>query len=381
MSPESVKTSHSLSRLKNLWGSQVSRLLIVLALGKAAILFSLYLFDQSPTAIQTLATRWDSAWYETIAVWGYGHFYSQFFSVLASYVFSPVYPLSIRFGYYFVGSAWVSALIVTNSLSFVFPIVVYKTFGYRTALFAELFPTYLVFTTIAYSDVIALVFLASALLLILREKIMTSSIAASMSILTFYNLAWTLPSYAAALLRGGRRRNLLFYAVPLAAGVLILLWFKVETGDYLAYFALGAPWGHGFTNPIVQAQYLLCLGGQESFTCPPFDRFGIVLPPPYWLVRNVIFEAFYLFGAFYLLRTDNKYRFFLFAYCLSVIVPLLFLTGFPSLVIPRLLLPAFPVFIAYSSLLKKGRSDGIYFLSCIVIAATILLLQYFAFFA
>lgn len=286
----------------------------------------------------------------------------------------------IRLVYYLVGTAWASALLVTNSLSFVFPILVYKTFGYRTALLAELFPTYLVFTTVAYSDVIALVLLALSLMFLMKDRLLKSSIALSGAIMTFFNLAWTLPSFLLAP-EWRASRKLLFCSFPFVAGGLILLWFKVETGDYLSLLRLESPWGVGIANPLAQAYYLLCIGGQGSFTCQNWEVLGISLTPTYWLVRNLAFEAFYLIGALYLLKTQAKFKVFLSAYCVSVTIPLLFFVGVPAMSVPRLLLPAFPVFVGYSNLLKGRRLVGIYFVVCLALAATVSIIQYFALFA
>jgi len=361
------------SKLRRLWASRVFRLVLILAIGKAVVILVVFFFESPASVLRGMGTKWDSNYYEIIATQGYGP--------SAPYVFSPVYPAIIKLVYSYIGNAWVSGLLVTNSLSFVFPLLLFKAFGYKTALFAELFPTYLVYTTVAYSDVVALVFLASSLLLLMRGSVIRSSMGMSGAILTFYNLAWTLPSFLFALLAKGRLRNLLFYALPLVTGWLILLWFKIATGDYLGFFRLESPWGLGFANPLAQAYYLLCPSGQGSFTCQPWAVSGVLLTPAYWLVRNLLFEAFYLFGAFCLLKTELKYRVFLFAYCLSVLIPLLFLVGFPALSIPRLLLPAFPVFVGYSTLLKGKRYDIIYLVLCLGSAATISVVQYLSYFS
>jgi hypothetical protein len=223
MNWEARETSLNQSKLRSLWASRVFRLVLVLAIGKVVVILAVFLFENPASVLQGMGTKWDSNYYEIIATQGYGP--------SAPYVFSPVYPAIIKLVYSFVGNAWVSGLLVTNSLSFVFPLLLYEAFGYRTALFAELFPTYLVFTTVAYSDVIALVFLASSLLLLMRDSIIKSSIGLSGAVLTFFNLAWTLPSFFFALLVKWRLRNLLFYTLPLVTGGLILLWFKVATGS------------------------------------------------------------------------------------------------------------------------------------------------------
>jgi hypothetical protein len=364
----------NLAKLQGLLKSEVFQLILALAIGKAIVFLAIVPFAPPSSVVQGLGTKWDSNYYEVIATTGYN-------STTAPYVFSPVYPFLIKAVYSLVGNTWASALFVTNLLSFVFPILVRRTFGYRTALFAEVFPTYLVFTTIAYSDVIALVLLAASFLLLTRNRIIRSSFAVSGAILTFYNLAWTFPSFLIALLHERRARRLVFYAVPLMTGAGILLWFKFETGDYFSLYRLEAPWQGSFANPLAQVMYLLCPSGKGSFTCQPWQAVGVSLPPPYWAIRNLLVEGFYIYGAFLLLKTPTKYRVFFFAYCLSVIFPLLFVIGLPALSIPRLLLPAFPIFIAYESLLRRRSDTLAYVAMSLALAAPISIIQYFAFFA
>jgi hypothetical protein len=355
--------------------SEVFNLVFLLAVGKAVVILAVYLLEPSATIIRVMGTHWDSNYYEIIATQGYGP--------TAPYVFSPVYPAFIATFDLFIHNAWVSALIITNSLSFVFPLLLYRSFGYRTALLAELFPTYLVFTTVAYSDVVALVFLGALVYLIMCNRTTGSSVFLGAAVLTFFNLAWTLPSFAVALMRGRFSRAILFYAAPLVVGLSIMLWFKAETGLFVPLIKLEAPWDVGFGTPLQQADYLLCTSGTGSFTCQGWNVFGVALTPGYWFLRNLLFESFYLFGAFYLLlRTTLRYRVFLFVYCISVIVPLLFMVGTPALSIPRLLLPAFPVFIGYSEFLRKRlNAFPVYVVVCFVLAGLISIIEYFSLFA
>ena len=357
----------------NLKESEAARLVLFLALGKALVVLAVAAFARTPDVFQGLGTKWDSDYYEIIATQGYGP--------AAPLVFSPAYPAAIKGLDYLVGNAWVSALLVTNLLSFAFPILVWKAFGYRTALFAELFPTYIVFTTVAYSDVVPLVLLGATFLLLARERVLRASLALGGAIFAFYSLALTLPSFLVALSRKKRAADLLFYALPLAAVGAILLWYEVETGGYLSYIRLEAPWQAGFGTPLAQVQYLLCPHGQGTLTCQKWELFGVPLTPPYWVVRNLLFEAFYVAGALYLLRNKSRQRAFLSVYSLSVVVPLLFVTGVPAMSIPRLLLPAFPVFVGYSDLLRGTRTTQVYITLSLAAAAFIGLVQYFSFFA
>ncbi|NON63330.1 hypothetical protein, partial [Acidianus sp. RZ1] len=150
-------------------------------------------------------TAWDSANFEYISIHGYNSAYY--------YAFSPIYPLLIKSLNYIIHRTSVSALLLTNALSFIPPIVINKVFNYRTALLFTLFPTYIVFTTIPYSDVIPLVFLSLSFLALKNKKLLTSSILVSIAIASFYNLALTLPSYLI------RWKKLHYLIIPIVIGL------------------------------------------------------------------------------------------------------------------------------------------------------------------
>jgi hypothetical protein len=317
-----------------------------------------------------MSTTWDSTYYQSIATEGYTR--------AVQYVFSPIYPGLIKSLDFIILNGWISALIITNVVSFLFPLVLHKTFGYKVALLAILFPTYLVFTTIPYSDVIPLFLFAFSLFFLLQDKIIESSITAGIGVLSAFHTVWMLPAYIFELLKKKQVKNLVFYIAPFIAGVLVLLWFKLKTDDYLAYFSLeSAGWREHFGTPFSQIGWLM----NGWFTAQSWKVFGFQLAPVYWLIRNLFFEIFYLAGAVLLLRTQNKHRMFLFVYSLLAIIPLLFVTGTPAISIPRLLLPAFPVFLGYKGLLKKDWHYWAYITACLLLTAWIAVTQTYCFFA
>ena len=347
--------------------------MMALAIGKACLLLAVFLYSRSPDFLYLMCTRWDSVNFQDIATQGYLR--------ISLYAFSPFYPALIKGLSFIIPQAWICGLMITNILSFAFPLVLYRTFGYKTALIAELFPTYLVFTTIPYSDVISLFFLALSVCLILREKIIASSAAVSLAIFNSFNLAWTLPSFLVHLLKQKRVKNLLFYGLPAGAGILILVYFQVRLGDWWRFFAIERViWNVHFSNPVGQVVWLLN-AGQTWFNNEIYQIFSLRLMTGYWLSRNILFEVFYIFGAFYLLKTKNENRIFLAVFSLIATIPLLFMTGTPILSIPRLLLPAFPVFFGYSELLKKRTHALIYSGVCVIMAAFIAIMQTYSFFA
>lgn len=359
--------------LRGAVSSSPARLILALASGKAAVLLAVFAAFKTPDFLYLMSTRWDSKVLENIADGGY--------SVWWYYHWTPVYPALVKAASFIFGPSWISGLVVTNALSFVFPLILYMTFGFRTALLAELFPTYLVFTTIPYSDVVTLTFLALAVLLVFRGKLFSSSLSTGLAMVNMYNGAWAIPSFFLATRKFSLSRRMLFFALPFAGGLLILLWLKLGTGNPFAELSLEETvWGVYLTDPITQALWLLNVNGIGWFTAKAWNVLSVPLSPPYWFIRNLAFEAFYFFGAYYLLKMSSPQRYFLFAFSLSVSVPLLLDVG--SLVIsnPRLILAAFPVFYSYSAILKQ-KYDRVYILVCFALAMGIILVQTFSWFS
>ena len=352
---------------------EILQLSAILIAGKACVLLAVFLYRPSTGFLRLMSTQWDAGHYQTIAAQGYVPY--------GFYVFSPVFPGLIKALSYIIPSPRVSALIITNLLSFIFPVALYKAFNFRTALLATLFPTYLVFTTIPYSDIIALVLIAVTILLLLKNRIIAASAGISLAIMNSFNLAWTLPSYLFILLEKKKYRNLMFCILPGIAGVLILLWFRLRTGSFWTYFHLEKEvWKVNFTDPVSQVIWLYKTGG-EWFARPQFNIFGIQQVTVYWFIRNLIFEIFYIAGVIKLFRMKDNFSFFLGVYCITAVLPLLFLSGTPVLSIPRLLLAAFPVFLGYATLLNKSRYYFLYGGVCLVLAGIIGIVQTYSFFA
>jgi hypothetical protein len=349
---------------------QIVFLLCAFTIGKLVVLLSAFFAQGSSGFMYNLCTRWDSSLFQSIAVNGY--------SESCYYAFSPFYPVLIKGLNLLTSHAWISGFIITNVVGYLFPLVMHRTFGYRTALLTALFPVYLVFSTIPYSDVIPLSFLALSLLFIMKDKISESSGAVTMAVISSFRVAWLLPAYAQAIYKTRRWKNWLFFFIPAVIGVAIFLWFKRETGNYLTYFSVEkGTWSAGFTTPVGQAKWIL----NGWYTNQHDKFFGVPILPVYWLLRNIAFEVFYLIGAFYLIKTPHQYKTFLFLYTLIAIIPLLCVTGMPAISIPRLLLPAFPVFYSYSVMFKRQKYYWIYLAASLALTIVVTLSQMKSFFA
>jgi hypothetical protein len=139
-------------------------------------------------------------------------------------------------------------------------------------------------------------------------------------------------------------------------------------------------WGTQIVNPLTQIKWILNTDGQGWFSNQGWKILGVSLPPYYWLLRNIIFAAFYLLGAYYLNKTEIKHKHFLIILSLSAVIPLFCITGMPAISIPRLLLPAFPIFYGYTTAWGK-RGDRVYGAVSLVLTWIITLLHTYSFFA
>lgn len=347
-------------------------------------------YDHSiASALRTLSTDWDGLQYQLIAQLGYSNFKGA-----ESYAFSPVYPALIYLGSLATGSYWTSALLVTNVVSCAYPIVLLRLFGFRTALVAELFPVYVVYGMIGYSDVIALTLLSLSLLFFVRGRYLLTGIFVALAGLVFYDLLIAaIPFGAYLLLRRGRaslaevralRPALSVLLPPLAAGLAILGAYLASTGDAFTFFKLERMyWAVAPTNPLGQIQWVFDGRGAGSFNGITWHVYGLALDAAYWVVRNAIFEGFFFLGVLLLVRMKAlAHKWPLVGYSLVVSIPLLFVQGTPVYSIPRLLLAGFPIFLAYSERVFARRlALAAYVVGSFVVACWVLATFAFGFFA
>lgn len=338
--------------------------------------------------VHAIGSDWDSVQYQLIAQNGYTTFKGS-----ELYAFSPFYPLLIDAAYRFTGSYVNASLLVTNVLSFAFPLVLLRLFGFRTALLAETFPVYVVFSMVAYSDVLALLFLALGLLFFVERRYLLTGVMVGLAGMVFYDLFAVVIPLAACLVywafwRGPSLRRLVtdvgsLMLPAVACGLVILAFYWGSTGNPLEFFSLERDyWGVLPTNPVGQVVWLFQGTGAGSFVAMIWNVNGLLISSAYWAVRNVVFEAFTFFGIFLLARMKSyRYRWPMVAYSLSVSVPLLFVQGTPVYSIPRLLLAAFPAFLGYSAVLTKPWHLASYVGFSLIAAAWVLLTFNFAFFA
>ncbi|MUM65147.1 hypothetical protein D1867_07855 [Acidianus infernus] len=306
-------------------------------LEKIIVFITFYLIFRN-LFIYEITINWDAIDYMWIAAHGY--------MVKFLYAFSPVFPALIKGLTFLTGSYSLSSLIITN----IFVILSYNYYGFKGSIILSTFPVFVIYSTIPYSDDIALTFL----ILSLNLGGWLSAIALGGAIATFYNLAYTLPSFILKY-----KRKIWYFLPPLAAGGAILLAFWIFTGSPFTFFSVESKhWSAYFTTPWCQAEWIL---NCYSFFINSFFDPYFHLSPLVYLLRNYVFLAFYITGTILFYKKSKDV--FLTLYSLSIILPLFFIHGWPSISLPRLLLPAFPSLLGYVEVIFKRKAYTVIYIA------------------
>ncbi|MDH2899385.1 MAG: hypothetical protein PXY39_00265 [archaeon] len=406
----SISNSHYLQSITNRAFHGIKRrdlieIVSLLLFSKVVVFASALDAVKSGNFLYIMSIRWDSNFFQQIAQYGYPSNTNS-----GTYAFSPLFPSLIALLHYVTGSYWVAALVLTNVLSFIFVLLMLRFFGFEAAVLASMFPTFVLFTTVPYADILTMIFLLLSFVLLLRKMHLFSGALFGLAIFNSYNLVYTIPAFILYILLQRKSQasvskklaNLAVFLVPLIiTGIGILAFYAVSTGNMFTYLKLESEyWGAEFVSPLTQAAWILNTNGQGWFTNQGWTVLGVRLYPAYWLIRNTLFQLFYIIGAVLLIKTkvslnspqnepsaspsvgrgsDANLLFCIFSFL--VIVPLFFIDGTPSVSIPRLLLPAFPIFLAYSDRISRKKLLDVYVFASLVITIWVTLSFMEAFFA
>ena len=149
--------------------------------------------------LNSLGYQWDSIHFINIAENGYPKGVSN--DIL--YAFAPFYPIMIKLVNYFFNNYLLSGIVVSNICYFLSIIAFFKVAflytdikdsAWLTLLFG-LFPIYLVYGTIAYSEAPYLLFAISSWYFFKKENYILCSVFSTFAILTRYIGGFLLPLY------------------------------------------------------------------------------------------------------------------------------------------------------------------------------------------
>lgn len=327
---------------RDAWEHPVRFNVAVFALAKLGMLVAAWwLVGEPRDFLLQLSTAWDGQHYLDIARGGYAlNTYPDLPNPLA---FAPAFPFLVKL----TGATDLSPLLVANAAGFGAVAGVTRLMGLRAGLFFALFPTWIAYSTVGYSEAL-FVFLAAWALVSFRERRYEWAGALSgVAVTTRYSGAVAFATLMFPLARVRDRRAWAAYLLPaLFAGGVLLALLRLYGGTFDAYFAAERQWG-GLATPWAQADWIL----HGWFT----NQGGAsAIHPSYWLLRNGAFAAVTGFGVAHLVRRDRDTT--LASFSLVVLVLSLCTTGLPAISAPRILLMGFPAVAAVGRTLRGAST-------------------------
>jgi hypothetical protein len=319
---------------------------LVAVAAKAATLLLAFEFLRHPDRYwHLLATAWDGEHYLHIARDGYQYRGSGDGDSIA---FGMAYPLLIRLA----GGSEAAALVIANACSLGAVALLAWHWGPRPALAVALFPSFLVFGTVAYSEGLYLLLAAAAFVAIERGRSAASSAAAGalggLAAATRYMGGPALLLAALPWSKWRPARRWLAFALVSAAGLAIFLFQWAYTGHLLGYAWAQKPWGSRPAWPWEHFDWLLT--GWFTLQGGPIAPWGNLSPVDF-ATRDLLFLVPVAAGIVLLFREPGRraaavYSAVAFAIALCTV-------GTPAVSLPRFLVAAFPAIAAVGDRMRS----------------------------
>jgi 4-amino-4-deoxy-L-arabinose transferase-like glycosyltransferase len=298
-------------------------------------------YPETPDLLLALGYQWDSRHFLTIAENGYPATPDD----PLLYAFAPLYPMLVSIVGWLTNDIVLSGVLVSNIFYFASILSFYKVarlyFGYERACIASLllglFPTYLVYGTLAYSEAPFIFFATLSWFYFKKGSYPLSSIFITLAVFTryigmiilgIYFLIgfWRLLSREAAQvdltsdIKAG-----LWFVVPVISTVALFSYFQYLTGDFLIALTAHGRFDDSLTTPVHQFFWF-------------FNGFFVELNPwvdPWELaLQRYIFTLPFLCLSLLTLRVDKETGFYSFLVMLLV----LSLSGISAIASPRIML-------------------------------------------
>ena len=300
-----------------------------------------------PQMVLTLGYQWDSVHYVQISENGYPKTETR----TMLYSFSPLYPLLIRMITPIAGNPYLSGIIIANLFSLAAVCMFYR-FAYIfalpsnaliAALLFALFPTNLVYGTVAYSEAPYLFFAITSLFYQYKRKYFFAALFIIFAAFTRSAGLLLIPlQLALALYYEYQRpdhlksdvRNLVWFFLPVLAVTALYLYYYSLTSDFLVLFHSRGHFGDLLRTPWHQYQDLT--SGLFAFLNPDLDlervaaeRYSFTLP---FLVLTLL-----------LFRIDLR----LALYGCAFMYVTLSMAGIAAAASPRIMLASWVTFIVF----------------------------------
>lgn len=315
--------------------------------------------EGTPNIILALANRWDSHHFLEIARNGYPVGVES--DLL--YAFAPVYPWMIALANHVFGNLYVSGVVVSNIFYFLSIVAFYKVARMYTdnqtsallALVFGMFPTYLVYGTLAYSESSYLFFAISSWYFFKKEQYLPCAIFTTLSILTRYISGLLVVIYGVIILskwidRYHEEKSLvksfdfrvLWFLITGVSVTAVFLYFQSLTGSFFAAFDAHAWFGDSLATPYHQFRWFF-----EGYFTVMNDVEPLLL-----MLKRYMFTMPFLALTLILLKDDVE----LGIYGILFMWFTLSMEGISGIASPRIMLSAWVAFLA----LKNRMSSALY---------------------
>ncbi|MHA3962573.1 MAG: mannosyltransferase family protein [Candidatus Thorarchaeota archaeon SMTZ1-45] len=312
----------------------------------------------TPELLLALANRWDSTHFLEIARNGYP---SGVESDLL-FAFAPVYPLMISIVGQALGDLYLAGVVVSNTFYFLSIIAIYKVariyMEYKEscliALVFGLFPTYLTYGTLAYSEAPFLFFAIASWYFFKKEQYLPCAVFTTFSILTRYISGLLFLIYGVIILSNLIDKykqeksmlkafdfRLLWFIIPVASVIAFFLYLQSLTGSFFAAFDAHAWFGDTLSTPYHQFVWFF-----EGY----FTEINPGVEPILLMLLRYMFTIPFFFLTLLLLKDNVE----LGIYGVLFMWITLSMEGISGIASPRIMLSAWVAFLAFKSRISSG---------------------------
>lgn len=225
--------------------------------------------SETPELLLALANRWDSTHFLEIARNGYP---SGVESDLL-FAFAPVYPWMVSIVGQALGNLYLAGVVVSNTFYFLSIVAIYKVaqiyMEYQEscliALVFGIFPIYLAYGTLAYSEAPFLSFAITSWYFFKKEQYFFCAIFTTLSILTRYISGLLVLVYGIIILSNLIKKSkeeksilkafdirILYFIIPVVSVVIFFFYLQSLTGSFFAAFDAHGWFGDSLTTPYHQ---------------------------------------------------------------------------------------------------------------------------------
>jgi len=280
------------------------------------------------------------------------------------FAFAPVYPWMVAIVGQVVGNLYLAGALVSNAFYFLSLIAFYKVarmyMDYEESCLLSLvfgmFPTYMAYGTLAYSEAPFLFFAIASWYFFRKEQYLPCAIFTTLSILTRLISGLLILIYGAIILSNLADKykeeksfmkafdfRLLWFAIPVICVTAVFLYFQSLTGSFFAAFDAHGYFGDSLTTPFHQFRWFF-----EGY----FTQVNEGVDPFLLMLQRYMFTIPFFVLALILVKDDAEIG----LYGILFMWITLSMEGISGIASPRIMLSAWVVFLAL-----KGRvSSALY---------------------